>query len=251
VFGNDKHAHTTQTNTVLSLSNVHIHQGAFSLRNITLSVTQGDIFGFVGRSGSGKSTLIKAILGLQPHYKGTINLLQGLTTLNIHEMLGYSPQDDALYPNLTIQENCEVFGGLNGLHMKQVYERMHTLLIRFKLQGHEHKRVSELSGGMRKRADLLVAILHDPNILILDEPFAGLDISVRAFIWELLIELASQQKIIILTTHDIEDVRDHCTNFGVLYENTFYGKKDVLAHLHGDAKHLPEYVKHLFNTERL
>ena len=230
----------------LQVTDVSITVGTFSLQNVSLSATEGDICALLGRSGSGKSTLIKTLLGLQPHRTGSITLNNENKSVSIHDSIGYSPQDHALFPNLTIHENIEAFLALRGHKASKYSNRKAALIARLQLQGHEHKRISDLSGGMRKRADLLVALMHDPPLLILDEPFAGLDISLKNFFWKLLQELANEGKIIVVSTHHVADAVRYCNTFGLIHNKRFYSSEQLLTRVHNDKHQLEQYIAHLF-----
>ncbi len=219
----------------------------FSIAKISFELASGDCMGLVGRSGAGKSTLLKTLLGLKQPEQGTITVTLDGKEVGLSDVVGYSPQDNALYPYLTVEENMFVFGELQHLSKKEILQRMGALLPRLDLGSSRHKKIIELSGGMQKRADLAAALLSFPPILILDEPFNGLDISLQSFIWELLKEIAAQGRIVIVSSHMLLDIRKHCNQFGLIDNGAFYNTKQILQSLKNSKGMLLEnYLERLF-----
>ena len=200
----------------------------FELIGINFELKSGDLLGLVGGSGSGKSTLIKTLLGSKKAVQGKIEFTKNKSKKNIREYLGYSPQENALYPFLTLEENIFAFGRLMNVPKKEIEERMNFLLKRFNLESALKKKIKELSGGMQKRADIAVSLIHNPNVIIFDEPFNGLDIALQKFIWILLKELAQEGKILIVSSHMIQDIQKNCNKIGLIEKGTYYDSKSVL-----------------------
>lgn len=223
----------------------------FSIPNITFTIASGTIFGLLGRSGSGKSTLINALVGLSSPQKGSFHLTVGGVEKPLATALGYSPQANALYPFLTVEENIRTFAQLYNVPATQAEERMTALLTRLDLVHSRAKRVEELSGGMEKRVDLAVTLIHDPAVIVLDEPFNGLDISLQRFIWELLQELAGKGRIIIITSHMLDDVQRYCTKFGLIENQRFYSDEEVRAALSKRQTSLQTFLQDLFREDLL
>ena len=193
----------------LKVNEMTVTYGKFKISNISFELKNGDIMGLVGRSGSGKSTLIKAIIGIKSS-SGKV-----LTTIDekkgsLSKILGYAPQENALFPFLTLEENLQVFGKLYKMKKNEILEKSKELLKRLDLEKHKKKRITELSGGMQKRADLAVTLLHSPQVIVLDEPFNGLDISLQKFIWDFLKELARNGRITIIYAN--EPAKSYKTN---------------------------------------
>ncbi|MFB6217377.1 MAG: ATP-binding cassette domain-containing protein, partial [Candidatus Aenigmatarchaeota archaeon] len=146
---------------------------------------------------------------------------------NLEDVAGYSPQDNALYPFLTIRENFEVFGKLRGVKKEVIKERMKNLLLDLGIYDARNKRVEELSGGMAKRADLAVTMLHDPKVIVLDEPFSGIDPPQRDIIWDALDDARRDGKIVILTSHMLPDLMNHCDEYGLVHRGEFHNTEEI------------------------
>jgi len=222
----------------------------FSIKNVNFKLNSGDIMGLVGRSGSGKSTLIKTILGQKKPDSGYVNLFENGNPENFFEYIGYSPQANALYEFLTLQENMITFGRLHKMPLEKIMEAMNTLLKRLDLSKAKHKNIVQLSGGMQKRADLAVSLVHDPKVIILDEPFTGLDVSLQQFIWKLLRELAEKGRIIIISSHMLNDVQKNCNKYGLVLEGSFYNTEEIQKRLQGKIG-LGQYLEMIFTQNLL
>jgi len=212
----------------LQVSNLTTSYNNFTVEKVNFSVKSGQVMGLIGGSGSGKSTLIKALVGLKKLDNGKINFYMNNNLANLRENLGYSPQENSLFTYLTLEENIKAFGKLKGLNRKYINERMDLLLKRLKLDYARDKKIVELSGGMAKRADLIISLLHDPKIIILDEPFSGLDFSLIKFIWNIVDELAKEGKIVIVSSHLLPDIQKHCNSLGFVYGGSFYDTKQLI-----------------------
>lgn len=201
--------------TYISCNDLVVGKADYAIRGVTFDLDPGEIFGLIGRSGSGKSTLIRVLVGLDRFSAGTLTFGQGVT-------IGYSPQANALYPYLTVEENLATFAHLNGVDRYAFEQRVGPLLERLDLTLHRHRQVRELSGGMQKRVDIAAALIHEPNVIVLDEPFNGLDIALQRFIWGFLQELAQQGRAIIVTSHILGDIQRNCTELGLIENKFFY-----------------------------
>lgn len=233
-----------------SVVNLITSYGSFRISNVSIHLRSGDIFGLVGRSGSGKSTLIKAFVGLKRQDSGDVRILIDGKTADLSSSVGYSPQENSIYQFLTLEENLFTFGELYGINKKELGPRVDDMLKRLDLSMSRKKRVSELSGGMQKRADLAVALLPLPAVIVLDEPFNGLDVSLQNFIWDLLKELASQGKIIIISSHLISDIQKNCNQFGLVENGTFYNTIQIMETIKaGKIKSLEYYLENLFTKD--
>ncbi len=213
--------------TNLVVKGVSISYRHFKLSHITFILGEGEIMGLVGGSGSGKSTVIKSLVGIKLPDSGSIRFMLKGKEMPINDYLGYSPQQNSLFPYLTVEENITTFAKLFKVDNYEMHNRMDALLKRLNLDKHRDKKINELSGGMKKRVDLAVTLISSPKIIILDEPFNGLDISLQKFIWELLIELKSQGKIIIVSSHMLTDIRKNCNKFGLVHNGYFYNTENI------------------------
>lgn len=176
------------------------------LQNIRMEIRENEIFGLIGPSGAGKTTLVRMIIGAVRADEGQIRLGR-YRVPNLHAMglIGYMPQSDALYSDLSGWGNLKFFGGMYGLSGSRLRERGAELLRLVELEADAGKKVGEYSGGMRKRLSLAVALLHDPQLLVLDEPTVGIDPALRAKIWDEFSFLRRQGKTLLITTHVMDE----------------------------------------------
>lgn len=214
---------TSSTNTpetVIDVRGLTRRFGDFTaVDRVSFTVQRGTIFGFLGPNGSGKTTTIRMMLGLLTPSEGTAIILGHdvrRQALHIRARLGYMSQRFTLYNDLTVRENLLFFGRSYGLRNKRLKQRIDTVLDMADLRGRENLKPPALSGGWRQRLALGAAILHEPDIVFLDEPTAGVDpVSRRAF-WELLYHTAAQGTTIFVTTHYMDEA-EHCEQLGFIY----------------------------------
>ncbi|GAA0368506.1 ABC transporter ATP-binding protein [Bowmanella denitrificans] len=192
--------------------------GVKALDNVSLNIDKG-MFGLLGPNGAGKSSLMRTIATLQQPDSGNIQFdtLDVLRQPNaLRQRLGYLPQDFGVYPRISAYDLLDHLAVLKGLTNKaQRKETVDGLLAHTNLFQHRHKAVSGYSGGMRQRFGIAQALLGDPDLLIVDEPTAGLDPEERNRFHNLLVSLG-EQKVIILSTHIVDDVSELCANMAVL-----------------------------------
>ncbi|WP_142337696.1 ABC transporter ATP-binding protein [Bacillus sp. AFS059628] len=188
------------------------------LHNLSLQVEKAEIFGLVGPSGSGKTTLIKLIAGINEPTKGEVFVYNtNMPNLNEMKRIGYMAQVDALYEELSAFENADFMATMYGLKGKRKKERIEEVFDLVQLSQHMKKQVQHFSGGMKKRLSLAIALLHEPEILILDEPTVGIDPLLRKTIWEKFYDLKKEGTTIIVTTH-IMDEAEYCERLGLIRE---------------------------------
>lgn len=178
------------------------------LQNIDLRIEEGKIYGLIGPSGSGKTTLVKLIAGIDSADAGAIRMLgKKVPNLDLLKEIGYMAQSDALYTELTGKENLSFFASLYPMKKAEMKKRIAYAAELVKLSDELDKKVSAYSGGMKRRLSLAIALVHDPKILILDEPTVGIDPELRLSIWNELMYLKNeQQKTILITTHVMDEV---------------------------------------------
>ncbi|WP_010197557.1 heme ABC exporter ATP-binding protein CcmA [Bacillus sp. m3-13] len=206
-------------NEVCKVSNLSISFGKQEvLKDINLSISKGEIFGFLGPSGAGKTTLVKAIAGLQPINNGEVEVLtRKMPTLSLSEKIGYMAQSDALYQDLTAQENLQFFSSLYKLNRIDRKKRIHEVMELVNLSEHLNKPVQQFSGGMKRRLSLAISLLHNPEILILDEPTVGIDPLLRKSIWQELKALSKAGTTVLVTTH-VMDEAQKCDRLAMIRE---------------------------------
>ncbi|MGT2833655.1 ABC transporter ATP-binding protein [Streptococcus halotolerans] len=192
---------------IIELTNL---QKAFSsqivLNHIDLAVTKGEIIGLIGPSGAGKSTMIKTMLGMEKADGGSALILK--TTMPNREILnkiGYMAQSDALYDSLTGIENLNFFGKMKGVSKSLLPTQIEHVAKVVELDNHLNKLVSGYSGGMKRRLSLAIALLGNPELLILDEPTVGIDPSLRRKIWKELTSIKNEGRTIFITTHVMDE----------------------------------------------
>ncbi|MCI9074522.1 MAG: ABC transporter ATP-binding protein [Dorea sp.] len=198
-----------------------------ALKDVNLTIRTG-MFGLLGRNGAGKTTLMKVLAALLPKSEGEISVCGRNVerAQSVRKIVGYLPQDFSMYPNMTVYEAMDYLGVLSGLNKSRRKERIPELLQRVNLQDDSRKKVKALSGGMKRRLGIAQAILHDPKVLIVDEPTAGLDPEERVRFRNLLCEIA-EERIVILSTHIVGDIEAACENIAVLDEGEMIYKGTV------------------------
>ena len=180
--------------------------------NISLKVQKGDIYGFLGPNGAGKTTSIRMIMGIIKPDNGTIKLnASDINTIN-RRKLGYLPEDRGLYQKQNLSEILYYFGCLKGLDKKDSKNRANLWLERFNLDDQKERKVEELSKGNQQKIQFIIALLHDPQLIILDEPFTGLDPVNQILLKEVIKEKQEEGKTIIFSTHQMEQVERLCNN---------------------------------------
>lgn len=186
------------------------------LFNINLDIKKGEIFGLLGPSGAGKTTLVKELAGLDTPTTGE-NLVLGtkMPNLNVINRIGYMAQSDALYEDLSAKENLQFFASLFGLKGKEKNNRIQAVMELVDLQNHTQKLVAGYSGGMKRRLSLAIALLHEPELLILDEPTVGIDPVLRKKIWDAFENLNKHGTTIIVTTHVMGEA-EKCHRLGLI-----------------------------------
>lgn len=177
------------------------------LDGISLSIGEGRIYGLIGPSGAGKTTLVKAIVGIEPPDSGTVHVLgRRVPNLELLREIGYMAQSDALYSELTGLENLRFFAALYRLDKAETKRRIAYVADLVKMADELNKGVKNYSGGMKRRLSLAIALVHDPSVLVLDEPTVGIDPELRQGIWHELHQLKREHgKTIILTTHVMDE----------------------------------------------
>ncbi|MFC0523561.1 ABC transporter ATP-binding protein [Pontibacillus salicampi] len=200
------------------------------LKNIDMAIAEGEIFGLLGPSGAGKTTLVKIMVGILEADEGEtwVKDVQ-MPSLQQMKVVGYMAQSDALYDELTAEENLDFFGAIYGLKRKERKERMRNVMEVVGLQDHLRKPVSQYSGGMKRRLSLAIAMIHEPDILILDEPTVGIDPMLRQSIWQELQRWQERGTTIIVTTH-VMDEAEKCNRLAMLRNGYVIatGSPDVL-----------------------
>jgi ABC-2 type transport system ATP-binding protein len=191
----------------------------YALRNFSMSVESGKIHALLGPNGAGKTTLMRIITGQLRGYSGSVFIYENkMPDERALISFGYAPQPISLYTTLTAEENLHFFGTMAGLSRKSINERMVKVLEETELAAYSAKFVSTYSGGMLRRLNLAVALLHSPKLLLLDEPTVGIDPQSRNHIYETLVGLNATGVTILLSTHIMEEAQRLCSRITLLDE---------------------------------
>ena len=191
-----------------------------ALAGVSLEIPSGVTFGLLGPNGAGKTTLLRIWLGLTAPNSGTAKVLGfDIPPRAILPRIGYMPQDLAVYQDLTVGENLALFGRLVGMDEDAIERRTEEVLKLVDIAARRDSLVSTLSGGMRRRTSLATALLHDPDLLLLDEPTVGVDPELRAAFWSYFRELTKRGKTVLITTHYMEEA-SQCDLAALLHRGT-------------------------------
>lgn len=187
------------------------------LSDVSLSVGRGEIFGFLGPNGAGKTTTMKILLGLMRATSGSVELLGApASSVNMHKQIGYLPESPYFYDYLTAEEFLVFYGRLAGLDKAELRRRVLLLLNRVGLSEARGLPLRKFSKGMLQRIGLAQALIHDPELIILDEPMSGLDPVGRKDVRDIILSLRDQGKTVFFSTHIISDVEMICDRVGIL-----------------------------------
>ncbi len=188
------------------------------INGIDISIAKGERVAILGPSGSGKTTLIRLMLGALTYDAGEVIIMgKKMPNRMLLGKIGYMPQNDALYGEISGKDNLMFFGGLMGLKGAKLKDAIDEMLVLVDLQFEGRKVVRHYSGGMKKRLSLAVALLHDPEILLLDEPTVGIDPLLRQTVWEELKRLGTLGKTLVITTH-VMDEAERCQRAALIHE---------------------------------
>lgn len=192
-----------------------------AVNTVNLEVEPGSLYGFLGPNGAGKSTTIKMLTGILKPTSGSIELLGGdpwhaKQGIQIKKRIGVVPEDLALFDNLTARDYLAFIGRMHSLDKATIVQRGEELLALLKLEGVEKKLTVEYSHGMKKKLALAAALLPNPSLLFLDEPFEGVDVVTARVIRDLLLDYAAKGSTVFVTTHVMEIVERICTHVGII-----------------------------------
>jgi ABC-2 type transport system ATP-binding protein len=214
------HRYRSFVATVLDAQRLGKNYGSFAaVSDVSFSIASGEILGYVGPNGAGKSTTVKMIAGLLEPTDGEIlfngrSILQDLVAYK--KQIGYVPEEPNLYPYLTAREYLDMVGTLRGMRRTQRLARIDLLLHLFSLYPHRHAALSSYSKGMRQKVLLISALMHNPTLIIFDEPLSGLDITAAFIFRKLVANLARQGKAIFYCSHVLEVVEKLCSHLLIL-----------------------------------
>ena len=233
--------------SAISINNLTIRFKNFTAVNeVSFQVQPGEIFGFLGPNGSGKTTIIKTLCGLLKPTSGAAEVF-GLDCLKqaetVRRQVGYMSQNFSLYDDLTVRENLNFYAGIYGLRNSAKKERLAEVVEMTKLQPYLDRRAGRLSGGWKQRLALSCAILHQPKLLFLDEPTAGIDPVARRELWDVLFEMSGRGITFFVTTHYMDEA-ERCSRIGYIYLSNL-----IACGTPEELKTLPEITPH--GTKRI
>lgn len=226
------------TETMIECDGLTKRFGHFTaVDHVSFKIAKGSIFGFLGPNGSGKSTVIRMLCGLLQPTDGVAKIAGfdvSRQTDNIKSIIGYMSQQFSLYDELTVYENMTFYGRLYGLSGDALVAKREQLIKLTHLEPFLKRRAANLSGGWRQRLAMACSLLHDPQVLFLDEPTAGIDPVARRELWDLLFEFSSRGMTLFVTTHYMDEA-ERCTHVGYIHMS-----KLIVCGLPDDLKNLPE-----------
>jgi len=217
------------TSPVISVQNVTKNYGSFrAVSDISFEVQQGEIFAMLGPNGAGKSTTMRMILDIIKPDSGTISVLGGKMTDAIKDKIGYLPEERGLYRGVKLLEMMSYLGRLKGMSRGDANARALELLKYLELDSHAKKKVSELSKGMQQKIQFAVTVMHRPQLIIVDEPFSGLDPVNTRVLMDLLMTLRKDGTTIVMSTHQMFQVEELCERLLMMNKGTvaLYGTVD-------------------------
>jgi len=201
----------TEQQPTLRLEKVTKRFGEFTaVDELSLTVRPGRIFGLLGPNGAGKTTTIRMIVGITAPDEGTVELFGRSLTAELQNRIGYLPEERGLYKRMRVGEQLRFFAELKGFAGRGAEEACDRWLAKVKLSDWKRRKASELSKGMQQKIQFIAAVLHDPDLLILDEPFSGLDPVNVELLKDLVLELKAAGKTIIFSTHQMEVAERIC-----------------------------------------
>ncbi len=201
----------TEQNATLKVENVSKHYGDFTaVEDLSFEVKAGRVFGFLGPNGAGKTTTIRMIVGITYPDEGKIELFGERISTEMQNRIGYLPEERGLYKKMKIQDQLRYFAALKGVSQTEADKRIDFWLERMKLAEWKKKKTTDLSKGMQQKIQFISTVLHNPDLLILDEPFSGLAPVNVEFMMEVVSELKAQNKTIMFSTHLMETAERLC-----------------------------------------
>ena len=218
------------------------YEDVTAVDGLSLEVEKGELFGLLGPNGAGKTTTINVLCGLLEPTSGSASVGGHdvrKEPKKVKELIGVSPQETVVFSYLTGRENVELFGNLHTMPKEKLKKSVDELLRKMGLFEDARRRVGKYSGGMKRRINLIMALVNDPEIIFLDEPTAGMDPQSRRAVWDFIRELKKRDKTVILTTHYMEEAEELCDRVGIID----YGKLIALG--------TPKQLKGKFNAKNL
>lgn len=235
----------------LNIENVTKKFGDFTaVDQLSITIPEKEIFGFLGANGAGKTTTFRMILGLLSPSEGEISWNGQKITYDNSNQIGYLPEERGLYPKLKVKDQLVYLGRLKGMEKNTILSEMEYWLERFKIPEYANKKVEELSKGNQQKIQFITAVIHKPKLLILDEPFSGLDPVNVEMLKEAVIDLKERGTSIVFSSHRMEHVEELCEYLCIMHKGKpvvhgslkdikrSFGKKNVTVHAEFDLHFL-------------
>lgn len=239
---------------VLKLEHVMKRFGQFTAVNdLSLTIPEKEMFGFLGANGAGKTTTFRMILGLLDASAGKISWDGKPLNYSTSHLVGYLPEERGLYPKLKVREQIVYLARLRGMDKAQALKELKVWLERFKVPEYENKRVEELSKGNQQKIQFIAAVIHKPKLLILDEPFSGLDPVNVEMLKEAVLALKNSGTTIVFSSHQMHHVEEMCEHLCILHKGKpvvhgalkeikrAFGKKNLIIHADFPLDYLKEF----------
>ena len=211
--------------------------------SLDMSIPSGSVFGLVGPNGAGKTTTIRMIMNILRPDSGTILLNGNLIGQADYPKIGYLPEERGLYRKMKLLDTVAYFGTLKGLSKTESKQRTEHYLDRFNLKDYANRKIEELSKGNQQKVQFIIAILHDPDLVILDEPFSGLDPVNQMLLKEIITEFHNAGKTIVFSTHQMEQVEKLCHDVCMIHhgQRVLYGNLKEIKKNYGTRKFRIQY----------
>jgi len=190
-----------------------------AIEEISLHLKQGEIFGLLGPNGAGKTTIIRIINKIVEQDSGTVRFKGNLMQQRDLAFVGYLPEERGLYKSMTVEAHARFLGSLRGMSKKDCDASLDYWLDRFQIQNWRKQRIEELSKGMAQKVQFICAVLHEPDLLVLDEPFSGFDPVNVELIKKELLEMKLKGKTILISTHNMRSVEEICDRIALIHES--------------------------------
>lgn len=204
--------------------------GVKAVDNVSFDVYPGEIFGLLGPNGAGKTTSIRMILDIFRPDQGEISIYGGSMNESLKNQIGYLPEERGLYKDLKLEQTLVFLGTLKGMSEKSAKEKLTKWLEHFDLIDHREKKIQDLSRGMQQKAQFIATLLHEPDLIIVDEPFSGLDPVNTRLVKKIILEQCEQGKTIIMSTHQMHQVEAMCNRIVLINKgrSVLYGSVEEI-----------------------
>ena len=218
---------------VVEIKNIHKSFATIkAVDDVSFTVEEGEIFGLLGPNGAGKTTTIRILLDIFKADQGSVSVLGGPMNDARKDQIGYMPEERGLYQDVPLERCLLYMATLKGLSTTEAHKRLDGYLEQFDLAEHRQKKIKELSKGMQQKAQIINTIVHDPQLIVIDEPFTSLDPVNTQMVKDLMEDLRSRGKTIIMSTHQMHQVEELCDRILIINHGreVLYGELEQIRH---------------------